>query len=70
MEGFTDVTIGDHGSIILFRLRTAAAREWVEENVHKALWFGAVGVRLAVEPRRASELSQRMDEAGLHLGTE
>lgn len=65
MKGYLDVLIEDHGSIILFRLLTDAATEWVDENVSKeAPYFGD---SLAVERRYAHDLGYGMIGAGLEI---
>ncbi len=61
-EPTADVTVENHGSIILFRLHTQAARDWVEANVHEPIWFGNA---LACEPRCAHALAGGMDSEGL-----
>jgi hypothetical protein len=60
-----DVTIEGHGSIILFRLHTETAREWVDENVQEPIWFGDA---LACESSYADNLAAGMAEGGLTLG--
>lgn len=60
-----DVTIEGHGSIILFHLHTATARDWVDEHVPEPLWFADA---LACESRFAENLAAGMAEDGLTLG--
>lgn len=58
-----DVSIENHGSIMLFRLLTPAATEFVDEHVSEdAQFFGGA---LCVEPRYAQDLAEGMIEAGL-----
>jgi hypothetical protein len=60
-----DITVENHGSIFLFQPLTAAAREWIEENVvSETQWFGTA---LAVEHRYAWSLAQGMVADGLKL---
>ena len=58
-----DVSIENHGSLILFRLLTPAATDFVDENVSEDAQF--LGNALAVEPRYAQNLAEGMIEAGL-----
>lgn len=60
-----DVTIENHGSIMLFRLNTDAAEEWVDTYVSDdaQLWGGA----LVVEPRYAGNLAAGMVDDGLEV---
>lgn len=54
----TDVEIANHGSIVLVRPMTDAARAWLAENVStEAIWFGG---SLAVEPRYIEPLIEGM----------
>lgn len=58
-----DVSIENHGSIMLFRLLTPAATDFVDENVSgEAQFFHGA---LVVEPRYAQDLAEGMIEAGL-----
>jgi hypothetical protein len=43
---------------------TAEAKEWINEHIHDALWFGSA---LVVEHRYAWGLAQGMRDAGLVL---
>jgi hypothetical protein len=57
-----DVTVENHGTLFLFRLRTEAAREWVEANVGESTFFGGA---LVCEHRFALSLAEGMLEDGL-----
>jgi hypothetical protein len=58
-----DFSIENHGSILLFRMNTSAASEWVSENVQSEAQF--FGDALVVEHRYALDLATGMSEAGL-----
>ena len=58
-----DVSIENHGSVMLFRLLTPAATDFVDENVSTDAQY--LGNALAVEPRYAQDLAQGMIDAGL-----
>lgn len=54
-----DVQIENHGSVVLVRPLTAAAHEWIEDNIAEPLWYaGAV----ACEPRFVDGLAEAMAE--------
>lgn len=58
----TDVTVENHGSLVLFRPHTDAARTWVEDHVDDgAQWFGGA---LVVEPRYAMPFTEALMESG------
>ena len=58
-----DVLVENHFSLILFRLLTPAANQWVENNVSEdAQFFGGA---LVVEPRYASDLIHGLIADGL-----
>lgn len=59
-----DVTVSNHGSIMMFEVNTEAAREWFEENVPTESWQW-MGHSLAVEPRYAENLVAGIVEAGM-----
>jgi len=60
-----DFEISDQGTLVLFRPLTAAADEWVKENVDpKAQWFGGA---LVVEHRYAADLLQGVKDDGLEV---
>ena len=60
-----DVTIENHGSLMLFRLRTVEAEQWVEAFVSDdAQFFGGA---LVVEPRYAADLANGMENDGLEV---
>lgn len=65
-EKVVDVSVSNHGSVILFAPLTDKAREWINDNVQAEGWqfFGG---SLAVEPRFAFELTQGMKDAGLEV---
>lgn len=60
-----DFSIENHGSILLFRMNTPAASEWVSENVQPDAQF--FGDALAVERRYARDLATGMQADGLVL---
>jgi len=63
LNSIPDVSIENHGSIILFRLLTPAAINFADENVQDgAQYFGNA---LAVEPRYAQDLAEGMIDVGL-----
>lgn len=63
----TDITITDHGSIILVTPITDQAKAWVDDNVsEESQWFGN---SLVVEPRYISNLVDGMSDAGLELAS-
>ena len=58
-----DVLIENHFTLILFRLLTPAANQWVEDNVSEdAQFFGGA---LVVEPRYARDLIDGLIADGL-----
>ena len=58
-----DVLVENHFSLILFRLLTPAANQWVDENVmDDAQFFGGA---LVVEPRYAHDLIDGLVADGL-----
>lgn len=57
-----DVTVVNHGSIVIVRPKTAEARQWIEDHVSDdAQWFGGI----VVEPRYLDDLLQGMMADGL-----
>lgn len=50
-----NITITDHGTIVLFTPLDAGAREWLEDNVHAEPWQWLDGA-LAVDHRMAGPL--------------
>lgn len=58
-----DVTVENHGSLMLFRPETDAGREWIDQHVDPDAmrWAGAV----VVEPRYAGDLADGMVGDGL-----
>ncbi len=62
-----DVLVENHFSLILFRLLTPAASQWVDENVSDdAQFFGGA---LVVEPRYARDLIDGIIAAGLAVAS-
>ncbi len=59
-----DVHVGNHGSIFTFEPRSAAAREWIADNVQSESWQW-IGGALSVDHRYAQDLAQGMLDAGL-----
>ena len=61
-----DITIENHGSVVLFRWHTDAGRDWLRDSTEDgAQYFGPA---LAVEPRYADALAEGASAAGLILG--
>ena len=60
-----DISIGNHGTIFLFRMNTPAAAEWVSQYIQEDAQF--FGDALVVEHRYAPTLAAGMSEAGLVL---
>ena len=58
-----DFLFEDHFSLILFRMVTPAASQWVDENVSEDAQF--FGDALVVEPRYARDLINGIMAAGL-----
>lgn len=60
-----DVSVQNHGSVVLFHPNTPAARRWIAANVaDDAQWFGGA---LAVEPRYADSLVVSLVSDGLTI---
>jgi hypothetical protein len=60
-----DVLVRNEGTVFIFCPLTAAAKEWIDENVQPdAQWFGNA---LIVERRFSWGLAQGMVDAGLVL---
>lgn len=58
-----DVTIANHGSIVLVTPMTKAAKKWIDANVSdESQWFGK---SLVVEPRYVENLVEGMQGEGL-----
>lgn len=58
-----DVTLANHGSIVLVTPMTKAAKTWIDANVSdEAQWFGK---SLVVEPRYVWNLVKGMQDEGL-----
>lgn len=63
-----DVRVEPHGSLVLVRPLTAAAREWLDEHVaEESQWFGGA---LACEPRYVGELLAALVADGLEMERE
>lgn len=57
-----DVWMENHGSLVLFRPMSDAAREWMQNHTsNEAQWFGGA---LVVEPRYAFEFAEALMENG------
>jgi hypothetical protein len=61
-----DVSVMDQGTIVLFVLRTDAARAWVDEHV-QAEPYMFVGSGLVVEHRFAAAIADGMSADGLSV---
>ena len=61
-----DVKIENEGTISLVTPLNAAAREWIDENIHTESWQW-IGGSVAVEPRCLENLIEGMQEAGLQV---
>jgi hypothetical protein len=59
-----DFLVRNEGTVFVFCPVTAEAQEWINQNVHDALWFGSA---LVVEHRYAWPLAVGMRDAGLVL---
>lgn len=62
----TDVEIENHGTVFRFLPVTAAAREWIDENV-EAEPYQWMGPALIVDHRMARDLADGMVRAGLRV---
>jgi hypothetical protein len=60
-----DFSVENHGSLFLFRMNTAAARQWVHDNVEDDAQFFCDA--LVVEHRYAANLAEGMRGDGLVL---
>lgn len=59
----TDVTVENHGSLVLVRPETDAATDWLNDNTDpEATWFAGA---LVVEPRYVEDLLLGMADEGL-----
>jgi len=59
-----DILVRNEGTVFVFCPLTQRAKEWIEENIHDALWFGNA---LVVEHRFAWALAVGMTDEGLVL---
>jgi hypothetical protein len=66
MAKVADVVVRNHGTVVLFELRSPAAREWVDENVQTEPWQW-LGRSLGVDHRFAGQLTDGMIDAGLEV---
>jgi hypothetical protein len=67
MTTTADIQVENHGTILLFRPQTDAAREWLTAHVDsEAQWFGGA---LVVEPRYAADLAQGLEDEGFTTRT-
>ncbi len=64
-----DVTVEDHGTVVLLVLNTAAAIEFVEQNVSTEAWQWIGPHAVAVETRYAGDLITGMVEDGLAVAS-
>lgn len=63
-----DVSIENHGSIVLFVLLADAALAWVVEHVSTEPWQWLGSNRLAVEPRYVGALAAALQAEGFTVG--
>jgi hypothetical protein len=63
-SGVPDVLVRNEGTVFVFCPLTVEAKQWINEHVHDALWFGSA---LVVEHRYAWPLAVGMKDAGLVL---
>ena len=59
-----DILVRNEGTVFVFCPLTRRAKQWIDEHVQDALWFGNV---LVVEHRYAWGLAVGMKDAGLRL---
>jgi hypothetical protein len=57
-----DAILDDHGTVWLLTPQTDPAREWLDEHVSDAQWFGPA---IGVAHRMVENLADGMREAGL-----
>jgi hypothetical protein len=63
MSAVVDITVANHGTIVLVRPTTPAGEAWIDEYVDPAAtWFGD---QLVVEPRYVAPLVEGMFADGL-----
>lgn len=65
MTNDLDVRVIEHGSVVSFALLTAAAQEWVAENVGSESWQWLGENVLVVDHRYAQGLYDGMKDEGL-----
>lgn len=61
-----DLTISDHGSLVLFRPQTELAHDWLREHCSSGADHMYLGAALVVEPRYVNELLAHAMEDGLN----
>lgn len=61
-----DVSVENHGSVIIFRPLSDAAKSWIEEYVSRE-GYQPFRDALVVEPRFADNLLTGMQRDGLHI---
>lgn len=61
-----DITINNHGSILIFVPTTEVGMEWMHENIDPGAMRWAGGI--VVEPRYAADIVNGAVEAGLEVG--
>ena len=62
-----DIEFNDCGSIVVFNLLTAKARDWVAENVTTEPWQWNGNCTFSVEHGYATDLASKMLEKGFTL---
>ena len=69
MENMADVTIQNHGTVLLFSLHTNVAQEWAEENMNyePEHFREAFRKSFPVEHRFAHDVAQAMLSDGLQV---
>lgn len=59
-----DLSLQDHGSVVLVQMNTDAGLTWVKENLETEGWQW-LGVFVAIEPRAAEQIVQAAEAAGI-----
>jgi len=62
-----DISVENHGSIVLVIPQTDAAREWIEANVSRDDGFHPSWPTLVVEPRYVADIVNGVVDAGLRV---
>lgn len=62
-----DVTVEDQGSLVLFKIESQEAQEWVDDNIDVPdfAWLG--GQQFVVEHRFADNLIAGLQDAGFEV---